>query len=320
MNVDLHRILRKYLPPDQPPHFYKQRAQQTLQWCEKHRCELLRPPKGSLISQISNPPEILFVRGNVSLLEVCSIAVVGTRRPSAYGLRSTLLLSSQLGSLGFCIVSGLARGIDAASHRGAIRVASKTIAVLAHGLDRIYPPEHRELAETILESGGSLVSEYPPGVAPLQQHFPRRNRIISGLSVGVVVIEAGEKSGSLITANFAAEQGREVFVVSSRFDETTFVGSHRLIQKGAKLVTGVGDILEEFPKEVLGRLTPLIERQRGPNILRNVFEKHDNPVTLEELTQNCEGKLPALLKHLEQAMEKGIVTEISPQHYVWVGG
>tara|TARA_R110002049_G_scaffold252264_1_gene427048 strand:+ start:180221 stop:181309 length:1089 start_codon:yes stop_codon:yes gene_type:complete len=206
----------------------------------KHYPELLR--------QIYLPPPILYAIGNVSLLNTqpC-IAMVGGRKASTQGRSVAYKLSSQLASTGISVVSGLARGIDREAHLGALNSDNgHTIAVLANGLDDIYPREHRSLALEIA-SEGLLLSEFPPHTKPLPQHFPRRNRIISGLSQGTVVIEAAVKSGSLITARYALEQGREVFAVPGPINNPLNHGCHNLIQQGAKLTTCVDDIFTELP-------------------------------------------------------------------------
>ena len=173
------------------------------------------------------------------------IAIVGSRRATPYGCRAAHRLARDLSDAGVVVVSGLARGIDAAAHRGALEGGTPTVAVMATGLDRIYPPEHVELAKTIAASG-ALVTEAEQGTLPLPGRFPVRNRIISGLSLGVVVVEAAERSGALITARMAAEQGREVFCVPGSIENPLAIGGHRLIKDGAKLVQTVEDVLEEF--------------------------------------------------------------------------
>ena len=197
-----------------------------------------------LLRQITDPPAQLFVRG--TLPQSPMVAVVGSRRATPYGLRVAYDLAAALVSAGITVVSGLARGIDASAHRGALAGSGTTVAVLATGLDCIYPPEHAQLAEDIA-GHGALVTEAPPGTAPLPGRFPVRNRIISGLSLGVVVVEAAQRSGALITARLALEQGREVFAIPGSIENPLTVGPHALIQDGAKLVAGVEDILDEFP-------------------------------------------------------------------------
>ncbi|MEM8843653.1 MAG: DNA-processing protein DprA [Pseudomonadota bacterium] len=201
----------------------------------------------SLLKNIPNPPPILYVCGQLNALTLSPrIAVVGGRKSTMHGKTIAYEFSQQLCELGITIVSGLAKGIDAQAHRGALNTKSgKTIAVLANGLDSIYPSDHRTLAQQITEQS-ILVSEFPTRVKPLPQHFPRRNRIISGMCFGTIVIEAANKSGSLITARYALEQGREVFAVPGPVNNPLNDGCHRLIQDGAKLTSRVSDILIEF--------------------------------------------------------------------------
>jgi DNA processing protein len=200
------------------------------------------PPR---LLQIPDPPPVLYVRGQLTAEDEWAVAVVGTRRASAYGKTVAQRLATDLAVNHVTIVSGLARGIDAEAHRAALKAGGRTIAVLGCGLDLIYPPEHRNLAREIVEHG-ALVSEHPLGTPPEASNFPPRNRIISGLSLGVLVIEAGLKSGALITADYAADQGRDVFAVPGNLFVRSSVGTNRLIQDGAKLVTGAEDILEEL--------------------------------------------------------------------------
>ncbi len=197
---------------------------------------------------LSDPPKRLFYIGDIGLLTQPMLAVVGARKASPSGLLLAQHFSSTLGLAGYHVISGMAYGIDSAAHRSILDIGAdcKTIAVCVNGLDRTYPPEHRELA-TCIAARGLLLSEYPPGTGPKGFHFPRRNRIIAALSLGVVVIEAAQKSGSLITAYLAASLGREVFVLPGPITSPLFEGSNQLIQEGAKLVRGVQDVLEELP-------------------------------------------------------------------------
>lgn len=197
---------------------------------------------------LSDPPKRLFYVGDIQLLAQPMLAVVGARKASSSGLLLAQHFSGGLGLAGYHIISGMAYGIDSAAHRSILAVGAdcKTIAVCGNGLDRTYPPEHRELASRIAMQG-LLLSEYPPGTSPKGFHFPRRNRLIAALSLGVVVIEAAQKSGSLITAYLASSLGREVFVLPGSITSPLFEGSHQLIQEGAKLVRNVQDVLQELP-------------------------------------------------------------------------
>lgn len=197
------------------------------------------------LKTIHDPPLALYVRGSFVPSDDHSLGIVGSRKATHYGLNVADRLAYQLAQTGFTIVSGLARGIDTAAHEGALKGKGRTIAVLGAAIDQLYPPENAELADTIAERG-VVVSEYPLGRQADRMTFPYRNRIISGLSMGVIVVEAGVKSGSLHTADAALEQGRSVFAVPGRIDHPSAKGPHRLIKNGAKLVDNVGDILEEF--------------------------------------------------------------------------
>jgi DNA processing protein len=197
-----------------------------------------------LLQHIADPPARLFLDGRLPPHPM--IAVIGSRRATPYGCRTAHRLACELSDAGVVVVSGLARGIDAAAHRGALEGASPTVAVMATGLDRVYPPEHAELAQCIARTG-AVITEAAPGTPPRRGMFPVRNRIISGLSLGVLVVEAAERSGALITARMAGEQGRDVFCVPGSIENPLAAGTHRLIQDGAKLVQTVEDVLDEFP-------------------------------------------------------------------------
>ena len=197
------------------------------------------------LKAIHDPPLALYVRGSLLPADTHSLGMVGSRKATHYGLNVADRLSYQLVQTGFTMVSGLARGIDTAAHQGALKGKGRTIAVLGAAIDQLYPPENAELADAIAQSG-AVISEYPLGRPADRQTFPYRNRIISGLSMGVIVVEAGLKSGSLHTADAALEQGRSVFAVPGRIDHPSAKGTNRLIKNGAKLVDNVGDILEEF--------------------------------------------------------------------------
>lgn len=201
-----------------------------------------------LLKNIYDPPAFLWRRGALTDADSRSIAIVGTRKCTDYGRRQAELFADELARQGFTIVSGLAYGVDAAAHQAALKTGGRTVAVLGSGVDRIYPAKHTRLAESILEGQGAVLSEYPMGAKPDAPNFPRRNRIISGLSLGTLVVESFEKGGALITARMAVEQGREVFALPNMTTNAAGVGANRLIQRGhAKLVLTVDDILEELP-------------------------------------------------------------------------
>ncbi len=199
----------------------------------------------SRLRDIYDPPPLLYIRGSLQEDDSHSVAVVGSRYPTIYGLMQAERIARGLGRRGITVVSGLARGIDSAAHRGAILSGGRTVAVLGCGIDIIYPPENQDLFEEVA-AHGAVLSEFPFGTPPESDHFPIRNRVISGISLGVAVVEATLRSGSLITARFALEQGREVFAVPGNADSARSAGTNGLIRDGAKMVTQVEDILEEF--------------------------------------------------------------------------
>ncbi|MDE2251152.1 MAG: DNA-processing protein DprA [Gammaproteobacteria bacterium] len=207
-------------------------------------CDSERYPP--LLRLIAGAPVALYVRGNVEVLLSAQLAIVGSRNPTAGGARTAVEFAQYLARGGLTITSGLALGIDAAAHAGALRAAGRTIAVLGCGLDETYPPENGELAGRIVAGGGALVSEFPPGTPPRPMNFPRRNRLISGLSLGTLVVEAARMSGSLITARLAAEQGREVFAIPGSIHNPLARGCHQLLRSGAKLVETADDVLSEL--------------------------------------------------------------------------
>ena len=208
-----------------------------------------------LLREIGDPPLVLYVRGDVDVVSQHAVAIVGTRRPTAYGSSVAHRLACDLAQRQLVIVSGLARGIDSGAHRGALEAKGKTVAVLGSGVDVIYPRENKRLAEQVVESG-ALISEFPLGTAPTPENFPIRNRIISGLALGVVIVEAAEYSGSLITARLASEQNREVYGVPGNITSAQSFGPNLLIKQGAKLVDQWLDVIEEFPAAVRMQLLP----------------------------------------------------------------
>jgi DNA processing protein len=234
-------------------------AEGEITLCRRHGIQIITEgmveyPRA--LREIHDPPGVLFVRGALLPSDALAVAIVGTRHATHYGLRQAERLAEGLARAGLVIISGLARGIDAAAHRGALAAGGRTIAVLASGVLNIYPPEHEKLAVEIA-THGALVSESPPLFEPMAGTFPQRNRLISGMSLGVIVVEAGDRSGALITARHALEQGREVFAVPGNADSRASRGCHRLIRDGATLVTS--------PEDVLEALGPLVEAAPRPD-------------------------------------------------------
>lgn len=249
MAIDgIDRVLATNIRKQNDPHF----ADSQLNACERFHIHIIsyfdKEYPGNL-KEISDPPILLYSRGSVLPEDVIALGIVGTRMPSDYGRRMAEKFTRELSQRGFTIVSGLARGIDTITHRTCVKFGTRTIAVLGSGLDIIYPMENKNLAEKIV-GNGALLSELPCGSQPDAVNFPRRNRIISGLSLGVLVIEAGEKSGALITAISALNQNREVFAVPGNILNVKSVGTNRLIKEGAKLVQSIDDIFEELDSKI----------------------------------------------------------------------
>jgi DNA processing protein len=236
-------------------------AERELEAAGKAECRLLSfasddyPP---LLRQIPDAPLVLYVRGNAKVLAQHAVAIVGTRHPTAYGTQVAHRLARDLAERQLVIVSGLARGIDSAAHHGALEAKGRSVAVFGSGVDVVYPSENKRLAEKIIETG-AVVSEFPLGTAPTPENFPIRNRIISGLSLGVMVVEAAEYSGSLITARLAVDQNREVFAVPGNITSAQSFGPNHLIKQGAKLVDQWVDVIEELPAQIRMQLLPPVE-------------------------------------------------------------
>lgn len=285
----------------------------------KHRVGLLmlgQPEYPASLAQISDPSHVLYLRGNLLPSDAKAVALVGSRHCTAYGRRIAERLATGLVRAGYVIVSGLARGIDGAAHRAALQAGGRTIGVLAGGLSRIYPPEHTELAQQV-EASGALLCEASMEQEPLPAMFPARNRIISGLCQGVVVIEAAERSGALITATHAAEQGRSIMAVPGPVDQATSGGTNELIRKGAILVRSAEDVLQELEGGL--QSAPPQTRSAPPNLdatQQRIWDSlAEGPRHLDELVQSlgiAAGPLSALMLMLEM---KKIVRRLPGNRY-----
>ena len=279
------------------------------------------------LKEIPYPPLYLFIKGTLAPEDGLAVAIIGTRGASYYGLKACRRLAGGLAARGVTVVSGLARGIDTAAHQGALEMSGRTLAVLGCGLDVVYPPENRKLYQEIPEHG-ALVSEFPLGAPPEARNFPIRNRIISGLALGVVVIEAGVSSGTAITVRYALDQGREVFAVPGPIDSPTSLGPHRLIQEGAKLVQDVEDILQELPglKQAPGPLFapagPASRVAEAAAPTRALPEDPllpllgSEPMQLEELVQASHLPVKDILTRLTLLELQGLVKELPGKCYV----
>jgi DNA processing protein len=288
-----------------------------LRWAEqpgRHVLTLDHPDYPPLLREIAEPPPVLFVRGNVDVLTLPQIAIVGSRHPSADGCINARLFSAGLSAAGYVITSGMAIGIDGEAHKGALGRDGITVAVLGSGLDQIHPPTHKRLADKIARRG-AVISEFMPNEPAYQSNFPQRNRIISGLAHGVLVVEAAERSGSLITARLAGEQGREVFAMPGSIHNPVARGCHKLIRQGVKLVDSVADILEEFPALLhweQERVAATQEKQKLPKASKAVLAHIAyDPVSIDTLVQRTGCELPALYTHLMKLELAGLIVNRS---------
>jgi len=276
-----------------------------------------------LLRAIYDPPAVLYCDGSVEPGDRQAVAIVGSRQATPYGLRITETLAGELSALGFTILSGFARGIDAAAHRAALAAGGRTIAVLGCGLDVDYPPGHASLHAEIAGSG-AVLTEFAPGTPPRATNFPRRNRIISGLALGVVVVEAADDSGSLITARLALEQGREVFAVPGPIDVPTSRGPHGLLKQGATLVETVDDIVEELlpqldrplqtlKTEPIAALPEHVELSPSERTVLEVMSRE--PLHLDDLTERSRLTTPAVAAILLGLELKALVKQLPGQRY-----
>lgn len=270
------------------------------------------------LREVPNPPPLLYQTGRIEPIDKFAVAIVGTRRLTSYGRQITRELVTELVRQNITIVSGLARGIDMIAHETAVESNGRTIAVLGSGIDTIYPAEHRQLAQRINQQG-AVISEYGLGVKPEAKNFPPRNRIISGLSLGVVVVEAGKRSGALITTNFALEQGREVFAVPGNVNSPASKGPNRLIQQGAKLVMGVDDILEELNMTMVAAQTAVqMVLPESTEEIALYAKMTTQPVHIDELTRQT-GLATNIVSSTLTLMElKGIVRSVGGMNYALV--
>ncbi|MCM8795401.1 MAG: DNA-processing protein DprA [Candidatus Omnitrophica bacterium] len=281
------------------------------------------------LREIIDPPAVIYAKGEIRPEDKFSLAIVGSRRASFYGLSQAERFAGELARRGFTIVSGMARGVDSSAHRGCLKVSGRTIAVLGSGLLNIYPQENLELAEKI-SSCGAVISEFPLNTPPKKENFPRRNRIISGLSLGVLVVEAARNSGALITADFALEQGREVFALPGKVDTRNSFGTNELIKQGAKLVSCVEDIWEEFKD--LGRQHLDAQANGLMQLSKSVLEKpiksnlpeEDNlyglitqePITLDEIIEKTNMRVSQVADILLSLQIKKLIKQLPGRQFI----
>ncbi len=274
----------------------------------------------ALLKSIADPPPVLFVRGTLTPEDAIAIAIVGTRKATPYGRDVARQLAGDLARSGVTIVSGLARGIDAYAHQAALDAGGRSIAVIACGVDRVYPPEHHGLAKRLAERG-AVVSDYPPGTAAEPGNFPPRNRIISGLTLGTIVVEAGERSGALITAQFAAEQGRDVFAVPGNIFNASSLGANRLLQQGAIPVTDAQSVLRQLNINAVSEQIGLAESLPATDDERAVLAQltHE-PTSVDELIRTL-GKSPHEVNAILAMLElRGVVRMAGQAGYALTRG
>ncbi|HSL28915.1 MAG TPA: DNA-processing protein DprA [Anaerolineales bacterium] len=270
------------------------------------------------LKEIEQPPPVLYLRGEYLPEDLFAVAVVGTRRVTAYGRQITEELAAFLAANGITVISGLARGVDAIAHQTSLKAGGRTIGVLGSGVDKIYPPEHRALAEKMIEHG-AIISDYPPGTPPEASNFPPRNRIVSGLSLAVVVVEAGETSGALITAEFAAEQGREVFAVPGSILAPQSKGTNKLIQNGALPLLSVNDLMQALDLTRMGEqkaARKIIPGDETEARLMNVLG--DEPLHVDEIRNQAELPIERVSAALALMELKGMVRQVGGMTYVAV--
>lgn len=270
------------------------------------------------LKEIEQPPPVLYIRGEYLPDDLYAVAIVGTRRVTPYGRQITEELSAYLASNGITVVSGLARGVDAIAHQTALKAGGRTIGVLGSGVDKIYPPEHRQLAQQMMGQG-AIVSDYAPGTPPDASNFPPRNRIISGLSLAVVVVEAGETSGALITAEFAAEQGREIFAVPGSILAPQSKGTNKLIQKGALPLLSINDLMQALNLTRMGehkaarKMIPADETERRVMSILSA-----EPLHVDEIRNQTELPIEKVSATLALMELKGMVRQVGGMNYVAV--
>jgi len=296
-----------------------------LSYCRKNNVAILRRSAAvypRLLQEIDDPPPVMFMRGALEECDNLAIAVVGSRHCTSYGLSQAERLAGSFARTGFTVVSGLARGIDSAAHRGALKAGGRTIAVLGGGVMNVYPPEHKDLAGEVA-AAGAVISEAPPRRAPMTGSFPQRNRIITGMSLAVVVVEAGLRSGALISARHAMEQNREVFAVPGRIDSRASQGCHRLIRDGAALLESIDDLLEQLGPLVEATTSATGQQIRNPAELQlNEQEQNvlaaieDSPTSIEQIVAACGLPVHRVLATISVLEMRRLIRRLSGQNVV----
>ncbi|MCC6312508.1 MAG: DNA-protecting protein DprA [Thermomicrobiales bacterium] len=275
---------------------------------------LVDPRYPRLLREIPAPPPVLYLRGELAPEDETAVGIVGTRRATSYGREVAARLGGELAAAGVTVISGMARGIDAAAHHAALEAGGRTIAVLGCGPDVIYPPEHRALAARIIDRG-ALLSEYPPGRKPDATNFPARNRIISGLSLGIAIVEAPERSGALITADFAADHGREVFVVPGSVLSANSEGGLRLLRDGARLIRSAADVLEDLQLGTMGAIAVQQTLPLGEEERRVLAALSREPQHIDEIAGVADLPIAEVSARLTMLELQGLVRNAGALHY-----
>ncbi len=302
------------------PAFKKEVVDQELKLAKKLDLKIITLDDAEYPDNLKNIPDaplVLYIKGEITKEDKISLGIVGSRRASFYGVSSAEKFAFELAQRGITIVSGMARGIDTASHRGALKAQGRTIAVIGSGFNHLYPPENKKLAEEISRNG-AVVSEFPINIAPFKQNFPRRNRVISGLSLGILVVEAAQNSGALITADFALEQGRDVFALPGKVDAANSFGTNGLIKQGAKLVSSVEDILEEFALPI----TAVISQAENKISLNDEEESKlyslisDKSIQFDDLIEKTNLDMSKLANILLKLQMRKLVKELPGKQFI----
>lgn len=303
-------IFRSKFDPSQELERLKKKEIKTTCWEDREYPQQLK--------DISDPPVCLYVKGNIKSIDFVNnyfIGIVGTRNPTSYGLQITKKFGNELASAGFVIVSGMARGIDTAAHSSALEVGGKTIAVLGCGVDIPYPPSNQRLYSEIINTGGLVVSEFPPGHRVMKGLFVARNRIISGLSKGVLIIEGLKDSGALITASYAAEQGKEVFAPPGPITSPFSQAPHILLKQGAKLITSVEDIYEELGLRLMPKKKEDLEMQLSGDEKETFFVLQKEPLLVDEIALQVHQPIHHVLNTISLLEIKGVIEKNSEGKY-----
>ena len=295
-----------------------------LSLCDKHKVSVISifdESYPSMLRQTYSPPIILYIKGGIKKQDELSVGIVGSRLCTHYGIKTAARFAEGLSAYGVTVVSGLARGIDTAAHNGAVKAGGRTIAVLGNGLSSIYPAENKKLAEAIIENG-AVISEFPMEVAPIKTNFPRRNRVISGLSKGVVVVEAAEKSGALITADFALEEGREVFAVPGAAGSTASSGTNNLIKEGARLIESADELLDGLGLTVKNKRSAgekELSFQFADDLERDIYQKlSDEPRDIDAIAEEFSASPKKVKLSLFNLEMKGAVKQLPGRLYIRV--